>query len=135
MARASRSFTLATQASIDEESSGYEPLEYTFTDPDAKPEKGRKTVDPRICTAHHPGEGMMFAMAASVGMSDAKLLNPAGALVKFLRAAFSAEDFGFIWKQVELSRLKVRDPDPDTTDVMDLVADMMETWSGVPSQQ
>lgn len=130
MARSSRSFALATQASVDEANAAYEPVEFEFTDPDAVPEKGRKTVPPRICTAYYPGDGVMFSMAASVGMTNSQLLNPAGSLVKFLSTVFHEnDDFRFIWEQVEKSRLDVRE------DIMALVAELMESWSGVPTQQ
>lgn len=130
MARSSRSFALATQASIDEASAEYPPIEYEFTDPDATPVPPKKTVPPRVCVAHHPGEGRMFSMAASVGMSEAQLLNPAGELVKFLSATFKENgDFAFIWDQVGKSRLDIRE------DIMALVADLMEEWSGVPTKQ
>lgn len=129
MARSSRSFVLATKASVEEKNAEYEDIEFEFTDPDAVPEKGRKTVAPRVCTAHYPGEGAMFAMASSVGMSDAELVNPAGALRHFLAKIFNREDFRFIWREVEESRLDARD------DLMALVGECMESWSAVPSQQ
>lgn len=132
MARSSRSFALATQASIDETNAEYEPIEFEFTDPDAVPDPASKskTVKPRICTAHYPGDGVMFSMAASIGMSNAQLLNPAGSLVKFLSETFHENgDFKFIWDQVERSRLDVRG------DIMAIVAELMGEWSGVPTKQ
>jgi hypothetical protein len=129
MAKSSRSFTLATQAAVDEEKSQYEPIDYVFTDPDAKPEKGKRAPVTRTCTAHYPGEGAMVVMAASVGMSDTELMNPAGSLFSFLAQAFSPEDYKFIRKQVSLSRLDLRG------DVLEMVGDMAETWSGVPTGQ
>ncbi len=129
MARSSRSFVLATKASVDEKNAEYEDVEFEFTDPDAVPEKGRKTVPPRVCTARYPGDGAMFAMASSVGMSGAGLVNPAGALRRFLVHTFSPADFRFIWKEVEASRLDARE------DLMAMVAELMEAWAAVPTKQ
>lgn len=129
MARSSRSFVLATKASVEEKNAEYEDIEFEFSDPDAVPEKGRKTVPPRICTARYPGDGAMFAMASSVGMSDAELVNPAGALRHFLSKTFDRDDFRFIWHEVEASRLDPRE------DLMSLVGECMASWSAVPSQQ
>lgn len=129
MARSSRSFKLATQASVEEAKAAYEEIEFEFIDPDAPLEKGRKTPTPRICVARYPGEGEMFAMAASVGLSDDQLRNPAGSLFSFLRATFDKSDYAFIYQQVKLSRLDPRE------DLMEMIFELMTTWSGVPTKQ
>jgi hypothetical protein len=129
MVRSSRTFKLATQASVDEKKSEYEDLEYDFEDPDAEKPKGQKTPVVRTLTAHFPGEGAMIVMAASIGMTDDELANPAGALFSFLRSVFDKSDFGYLRSQIALSRLDLRE------DVMGMVGDMMEAWSGVPTQQ
>jgi hypothetical protein len=130
MVRSSRTFKLATQASVDEKNAEYEDIEYTFEDPDAEKPKGQKAPVTKILTAKFPGDGAMIIMAASVGMDDAALANPAGALFSFLRQAFPEPgDFKFLKEQIAASRLDLRD------DVMDMVGDMMETWSGVPTRQ
>jgi hypothetical protein len=129
MARSSRSFTLATKEAVEEARSQYEEVEFELIDPDEPLPKGRKTPVPRIVTARFPGEGAMMIMAASVGMSDAELANPAGALFGFLRAIFSEDDYKFVHKQIRLSRLDIREQ------VLGMVAELMEAWSGVPTQQ
>lgn len=129
MARSSRSFKLAAQSTVDEEKASHEDIEYEFMDPDAVPEGSRKTVDPKVLVAHYPGEGQMFVMSASIGMSDDQMRNPAGALFSFLRASFSPQDYQWLFQQVKLSRLDPRE------DLMDMVGDMIVTWTGVPTRQ
>jgi hypothetical protein len=127
MARSSRSFTLATKASVEEKNAEYEPLEIPFIDPDAPLVKNKKP-DPRYVVAHFPGEGHLFAIASAMGSQEIDA-NPAGALRKFLKAALSVEDFRFVWHEIEETRLDVED------DIIPMVAEMLELWSGVPSRQ
>lgn len=130
MARSSRSFTLATQAAVAEEKATHDDLDYEFIDPDAEPPKGQKGPVKRVLIAHYPGEGAMFLMASSVGMSDAELHNPAGALFTFLQQVFSDDgDYRWLRKQVALNRLDPREQ------LMEMIGDMMSEWSGVPTRQ
>jgi hypothetical protein len=131
MPRSSRSFALATKASVDEHLAEYPPLEIPFTDLDAEPVKtGNKKGQPkeRIVVANFPGDGLMFSMASSMS-SDDRESNPASGVKKFLRGALSHQDFLFVWGEVEKNRLSIED------DVMGMIAEMMELWTGFSSQQ
>lgn len=135
MVKSSRTFRLASKVEVDAEKAEYEAIEYEFEDPDAEPVPSKKgdgevkAAKPRICTARYPGEGAMITMAASVGMSDIELSNPAGALFVFLGQVFDKADYKFLRDQVKESRLDLRQQ------VMPMVGDMMEEWSGVPTKQ
>lgn len=130
MPSAARSFTLATREEVAEQNAEYPPIEYAFIDPDVPLPKGKKESDrePRICVATYPGRGIMFNMAAAVGQTDAELQNPAGAVYEFLHAAFTAEDYAFLKRQIALSRLTIREQ------VMPMIQDMMGEWSGFPTK-
>lgn len=134
MAKSSRTFLLASKAQVDAEKAEYEPIEYDFEDPDAVvdpelSEKKQQAARVRTCVARYPGEGAMITMAASVGMSDIELSNPAGALFVFLGQVFDTADYKFLRDQVKKSRLDLR------AQLMPMVGDMMEEWSGVPTKQ
>lgn len=136
MVKASRTFSLAARADVEAAKAEYDEIEYTFNDPDAEPiapEPGSRAKPqppkPRVVTARYPGEGAMVTMAASIGMSDIELSNPAGALFVFLGQVFDKADYKFLRDQVRLSRIDLRGQ------VMSMVMDMMEEWSGVPTQQ
>ena len=131
MARSSRSFQLATKSSVEEKLGEYPTLEIPFTDLDAPlQETGAKKGKPveRIVEAHFPGDGLMFSMASSMS-SDDRESNPASGVKKFLRGALSHADFLFVWGEVEQNRLTIEE------DVMGMIAEMMELWSGFSSQQ
>ena len=128
MTNAARSFTLATREEVQEQNAEYPTIDYAFIDPDAPAPKG-KQPEPRICTAHYPGRGIMFNMAAAVGQTDAELQNPAGAVYEFLHASFDQPDYAFLKTQIAQSRLTIRDH------VMPMIQDMMGEWSGFPTQQ
>ena len=133
MARSTRSFSLATKASVEESLAAYPSLEIPFTDLDApleEPAEGKKKGKPkeRIVVANFPGDGLMFSMASSMSSDDPES-NPASGVKKFLRGALDHKDFLFVWGEVEKGRLSVED------DIMGMISEMMELWSGFSSQQ
>lgn len=128
MTNAARSFTLATREEVEEKNAEYPTIDYAFIDPDQPVAKG-KQPEPRICTAHYPGRGIMFNMAAAVGQTDAQLQNPAGAVYEFLHASFDPQDYNFLKAQIAASRLTISDQ------IMPMIQDMMGAWSTFPTQQ
>lgn len=125
--RTSKSFTLATAAAAAEEGAEYPELVYSFTDPD---EIDPKTKEPvvREIVAHYPGEGQILLVTAAVGMRGESRTNIGSEVLNFLSLAMSAKDFQFIKHQLQMNRLKTADH------LMPLVRDMVESWSGFPSQ-
>lgn len=113
---AARSFQMAAKANATPDDE-HKPVSFTLTDANGKD---------RTLTATYPGDGAIILVAATAAGTDvgAEALNE---IFAFIKESFSAADSAFI-------RSKFRSAEISPELLMDIIGDLMESWTSFPTQ-
>lgn len=123
-----RSFMMAAQSATEEKAAEYERPVYEFVDEVVSvDENGDEQVERSVrqIETSYPGEGPLALMIASINTDSSE--NPIGAALAFLDTTMSQADYRFIRKALRENRV-------DFDMLMDMIQDMVETWSTFPTK-